>query len=55
MLDNRKSLNLKHTLNKFYREYDFNEKLRNDPLEFPHRYSRPEDIEVAGFIASWFA
>ncbi|MBI5055645.1 MAG: TIGR02757 family protein [Nitrospirae bacterium] len=46
---------LKETLDKFYDEYDFRERIKHDPIEFPHRYSRPEDIEVAGFIASCFA
>jgi uncharacterized protein (TIGR02757 family) len=46
---------LKKTLDKFYREYDFNERLRHDPIELPHRYSRPGDIEAAGFIASCFS
>jgi len=26
-----------------------------DPIEFPHRYSRMEDIEIAGLVASCFA
>ncbi len=46
---------LKKTLNRFYREYDFRERLGHDPIEFPHRYSDPEDIEVAGFVAACFA
>ena len=46
---------LKKTLDSFYKGYDFNERLSHDPIEFPHRYSRPEDIEVAGFIASCFS
>ncbi len=46
---------LKKTLDKFYKGYDFNERLRHDPIEFPHRYSRPGDIETAGFIASCFS
>jgi uncharacterized protein (TIGR02757 family) len=46
---------LKKTLNTFYKEYNFNERLYHDPIEFPHRYSDPEDIEVAGFIAACFA
>jgi uncharacterized protein (TIGR02757 family) len=29
--------------------------LQNDPLSFCHRYSAPEDREIAGFIASSFA
>jgi hypothetical protein len=46
---------LKTTLDKFYNEYNFKERIRHDPIEFPHRYSNPDDIEVAGFIASCFA
>jgi uncharacterized protein (TIGR02757 family) len=47
--------NLKNTLDRFYREYNFRERLLHDPIEFPHRYSDPNDIETAGFIASCFA
>ena len=46
---------LKRTLDKFYREYNFDERLKHDPIEFPRRYSNPEDIEITGFIASCFA
>lgn len=46
---------LKDTLNKFYCEYDFKERLLHDPIEFPHRYKKREDIEVSGFIASGLA
>jgi uncharacterized protein (TIGR02757 family) len=46
---------LKSILNKLYREHNFKERLKHDPIEFPHRYSAPEDIEVAGFIASCLA
>ncbi|MEW6713828.1 MAG: DUF2400 family protein, partial [Nitrospirota bacterium] len=46
---------LKDTLDKFYREYNFKERLKHDPIEFPHRYSDPDDIEIAGFVASSFA
>ncbi len=46
---------LKETLDKLYREYDFRGRLGFDPIDFPHRYSDPADVEVAGFIASCFA
>ena len=46
---------LKETLERFYREYNFKDRLKHDPIEFPHRYSDPDDIEIAGFIASSFA
>lgn len=50
-----KSQRLKETLDRFYREYDFTGRIRHDPIEFPHRYKRSEDIELAGLIASSFA
>lgn len=43
---------LKETLDRFYREYDLKSRIEHDPIEFPHRYKRPEDIEIAGLIAS---
>jgi len=46
---------LKNTLDKFYREYDFQERLVHDPIEFPHRYNNPRDVEVSAFIASSLA
>lgn len=46
---------LKKTLDKFYREYNFKERIKHDPIEFPRRYSCPDDMEIAGFIASCFA
>lgn len=46
---------LRKTLDKFYKDYAFDERLKHDPIEFPHRYSRHMDIETAGFIASCFA
>lgn len=46
---------LRDSLNRLYEECNINERLRNDPIEFPHRYTNPLDIEVSGFIASAFA
>ncbi|MDP2277151.1 MAG: TIGR02757 family protein [Nitrospirota bacterium] len=48
-------LSVKQVLDKFYGEYDFKARILHDPIEFPHRYKRREDIEIAGFIASCFA
>ena len=42
-------------LDTFYREFDFKSRILEDPIEFPHRYANPLDIETAGFIASCFA
>lgn len=46
---------LKNVLDKFYRDYDFNGRLLRDPIEFPHRYENPRDVEVSAFIASSLA
>lgn len=46
---------LKRRLDYFYSTYDFTVRLKHDPIAFPRRYRRPEDIEVAGFLASCFA
>lgn len=35
-----------------YETIDF---IKNDPIQFPHRYKTKEEIELAGFIASLFA
>jgi len=48
-------MSLKQTLNRLYNTYDFKERILYDPIEFPHQYKRPEDIEVSGFVASCFA
>jgi len=47
--------NIKLLLDRFYAEYDFKERALHDPIEFPHRYKRRGDIEIAGFIAACFA
>ncbi len=46
---------LKPVLDRFYKEYELKDRIIYDPVDFPHRYKKPEDIEVAGFIASCFA
>ncbi|RMF99778.1 MAG: TIGR02757 family protein, partial [Nitrospirae bacterium] len=47
--------NLKNKLDHLYDTFDFTDRLKNDPISFPHRYERREDIEVAGLVASAFA
>ena len=46
---------LKRKLDRLYSGYDFRGRIAHDPIEFPHQYARPEDIEISGFIASCFA
>ncbi|MBI5181326.1 MAG: DUF2400 family protein, partial [Nitrospirae bacterium] len=49
------TLLLKESLDRFYKEYNLTERINSDPIEFLHRYKRPEDIEVVGLIASALA
>jgi uncharacterized protein (TIGR02757 family) len=53
---NKKSpIRLKRILDRFYEEFNFQERVQHDPIIIPRRYSNPEDIEIAGFIAASFA
>ena len=46
---------LKKTLDRFYREYDFKARIIHDPIEIPRRYPDPADAEIAGLIAASLA
>jgi len=46
---------LKIFLDDLYSEYSRPERILHDPIEFPHRYSKPEDIEIAALISASFA
>ncbi|MBF0318330.1 MAG: TIGR02757 family protein [Nitrospirae bacterium] len=46
---------LKTLLDGFYATFNFNERIANDPIEFPRRYAAQDDIETAGLIAASFA
>lgn len=35
-----------------YNTVDF---IKNDPVQFPHRYTQKRDIEVSAFITQWVA
>lgn len=35
--------------------YEQKEFITSDPIQFPHRYTRKEDIEISAFIAAWMA
>ena len=37
---------------KLYNRIDF---IETDPIQIPHRFSRKEDIEIAGFLAATIA
>ncbi len=46
---------LKDYLEWLFRKYNTPEFINSDPVKFVHRFTKPEDMEVAGFIASILA
>jgi len=48
-------LNTLTYLDELTQKYETKDFIKNDPVQFPHRFKRKEDIEIAGFIASLFA
>ena len=54
-LSTGKMTRLKETLDNLYDIPRLKAHIKNDPIEFPHLYDDPKDIEIAGFIASSLA
>lgn len=46
---------IKQLLNNYAEKYDTQDFIKDDPVQFIHLYKKPENIEIAGFIASMFA
>lgn len=46
---------LKNQLDKYILEYETKDFIKDDPVQFVHRFKDKKDIEIAGFIASMFA
>lgn len=46
---------IKTLMDDFVTKYETEAFIKDDPVQFPHRYKKAEDIEIAGFIASIFA
>jgi len=46
---------LKETLERVYRRYNHRRFIGADPLQFAYRFSKPQDIEIAAFLASSLA
>jgi len=49
------SLKLKQNLDELAKIYETKDFIKDDPVQFPHRFSKKEDVEIAGFISSLFA
>lgn len=50
-----KKTNIKNLLETLYKKYETADFIKDDPIQFPHFYTKREDIEIAGFLASLFA
>lgn len=48
-------MNLKQQLDELVLKYETKDFIKDDPIQFPHRFKEVKDIEIAGFIASMFA
>lgn len=48
-------MNLKEIMDNNCKKYETIDFIPHDPILFPHRFNKKEDIEIAGFIASSFA
>ncbi len=46
---------LKLQLDKYIEQYETVDFIKDDPVQFVHKFHTPRDIEIAGFIASMFA
>ena len=46
---------LKEYLDELVKKFENVDFIKDDPIQFPYRYQRIEDVEIAGFIASVFA
>ena len=46
---------LKSQLDKYIIEYETKDFIKDDPVQFIHKFKNKEDKEIAGFIASMFA
>ena len=52
---NKRTTQIKDTLERLYRKYNHRRLIKPDPLQFVHRYSEPADMEIAAFLASALA
>ena len=51
----RRTVKIKEALERLYEKYNRHELIEPDPLQFVYRYSKPGDMEVAGFLAASLA
>ena len=45
----------KDELDKLVEQYETPEFIKDDPIQFPHKFKNEEDVTIAGFLASCIA
>lgn len=45
----------KHKLEELAGKYEVESFIEDDPIQFPHRFKNPQDVEISAFISSLFA
>ena len=46
---------VKIKLDELVKKYETEDFIKDDPIQFPHRFEHSKDVEIAGFIASLLA
>jgi len=46
---------MKKLLDGLVKKYETKDFIKNDPIQFPHKFKNKEDIEISGFISALFA
>lgn len=49
------NMSIKSILDELVARYETADFIKDDPIQFPHRYSKKEDVEIAAFLASLLA
>ena len=53
--DNLLIMITKSEINQLVEKYETIDFIKDDPIQFPHKFQNKEDIEIAGFISSLLA
>ena len=46
---------MKQLLDNLVKKYETEDFIKDDPIKFPHKFNKKEDIEISAFISSLFA
>lgn len=49
------NISLSERVKSLAEKYNTADFIKNDPIQFPHRYSKKQDIEISAFVTSWIS